>query len=519
MIPAAELARAARAALEQVSAWPEVREAEVFVAATASLLARLNYTSHIPCNGVEEPKSVESLGLGIQAVFDGPGGPLVGFGSEPSDLTPAGVERALARARATAVADPSFVCLPRSGRAARGPAPHRDPRLVELDDLGLVEAGWRVVEGAVRTFLTSTRLAGLAGSDQALRRLGLVVGGDVTVLQERMALASTAMPEPVTDESTRVTAFVTAMVEAYGAKGSGWSVGTRLDELTDEAGCEAARRAIDAVGGQRVASGQYTVVLGPQPVADLLDNLVIPALTARAFYASSTPFRGRLGRPVAVSGLGIYDHGALPGLAGSRGVTCEGLPTGRTDLVRDGVLVGCLASWYEAQRLLRDPDLAAKLGVAGPAAEAALVPRNGFRLGPDGARRFDARPGIEATNVVVEGADPLARDELLRRVRDGLYIGRIWYTYPINGLAAGDFTCSVVGDSYIIRDGRLAAPLKANAIRINDNVTRILRHVVGVGKDAKGTVLWASSPVVYAPEIAVSGVPVDEIAGFMEELS
>jgi len=121
--------------------------------------------------------------------------------------------------------------------------------------------------------------------------------------------------------------------------------------------------------------------------------------------------------------------------------------------------------------------------------------------------------------VVVEGADPLARDELLRRVRDGLYIGRIWYTYPINGLAAGDFTCSVVGDSYIIRDGRLAAPLKANAIRINDNVTRILRHVVGVGKDAKGTVLWASSPVVYAPEIAVSGVPVDEIAGFMEELS
>ena len=102
--------------------------------------------------------------------------------------------------------------------------------------------------------------------------------------------------------------------------------------------------------------------------------------------------------------------------------------------------------------------------------------------------------------------------------RDGLYVGRIWYTYPINGLRAGDFTCTVVGDSYIIRDGRLAAPLRANTIRINDNITRLLGHIVGVTKDVKGTVVWAADEVVYAPEIAVTGVHVDAIAGFMEEL-
>ena len=68
----------------------------------------------------------------------------------------------------------------------------------------------------------------------------------------------------------------------------------------------------------------------------------------------------------------------------------------------------------------------------------------------------------------------VALPELLARVRDGLYVGRIWYTYPINGLRAGDFTCTVVGDSFTIRDGRLAAPLKAKTLRINDNVTRLL---------------------------------------------
>ena len=82
--------------------------------------ARLNYTSHIPCNGVEEPKSVESYGLGIQAVFETPGGRLLGFGSEPSDLSTAGAARALAKARQAAVADPEFVSLPARPREPRG---------------------------------------------------------------------------------------------------------------------------------------------------------------------------------------------------------------------------------------------------------------------------------------------------------------------------------------------------------------------------------------------------------------
>ena len=68
-----------------------------------------------------------------------------------------------------------------------------------------------------------------------------------------------------------------------------------------------------------------------------------------------------------------------------------------------------------------------------------------------------------------------------------------------------------VGDSYLIHDGHLAAPLKANTLRINDNV-------VGITKEAKGTMVWAADEVVYAPDIAVTGVQVDEIAGFVEAL-
>ena len=513
------LEAAAQTAFDVARAAEGVSEVEVFVAANAALLTRLNYTSHIPCNGVEEPKSVESYGLGLQVVFDGSDGRRIGFGSEPSDLSAAGAARALDKARAAAVVDPDFVSLPRPSTAPRTLTDYHDPLLMALPDARLVDAGWTVVNGALRTFMASSRLADLAHDDEALRRLGLIVGGDVTILAERVALMSTAMPRVQTDESTMITAFVTAMVESRGAKGSGWSTGTRLEHLTDEAGSEAAQAAIASVGGARVTSGRYRVVFGRQPVTDLLDNLVVPACRAGAFYASASPFLGRLGSSVASPQLSIYDDGARPGLMASKGITCEGLPSGRTELIRHGVLTGCLSSWYEAQRLLRDPRRGEKLGGADDAARAAaLVPRSGFRFGSGGGRQFDQRPGTAATNVVIEGAEGVSREELLRRVGDGLYIGRIWYTYPINGLRAGDFTCTVVADSYIIRDGRIAEPIKPNTLRINDNIATFLTNVVGVTKDVKGTIVWGTDQATYAPEIAVSDVRIDHIAGFMEEL-
>jgi len=111
----AELTRAAEQALAWASARPGVSEAEAFVSANGALLTRLNYTSHVPCNGVEEPKSVESYGLGLQVVFDGR---RVGFGSEPSDLS-----QAASSARSTRRGAPRSP-TPNSSRC-RGRCPRR----------------------------------------------------------------------------------------------------------------------------------------------------------------------------------------------------------------------------------------------------------------------------------------------------------------------------------------------------------------------------------------------------------
>ena len=512
MIRTRTLAQAAGQALELLRGQEEVVEAEVFVAANTSLVARIHFTSHIPCNGVEEPKSLESVGLGIQAVFRSPDGLRIGFGSEPNDLTPEGARRALAKARQAAVADPEFVSLPRPGAERRRLRRYHDPALLRLSDSDLVEAGWKVIARGLDVFARSQVLARMAGSGEALFRLGLILSGDVSILQERIAIASTSMPGVQADESTLILSSLTAMVEAADAKGSGWSTGTRLADFTGDSGAEAAENALRAIGGERVRSGRYRVIFGRQPVADLLNNLVLPCLSLGSFYTETSAFQGMLGKRVASPLLTLFDHGALRGATASRGITCEGLPTGKTRLIQRGRLVGLLANFYEQQRILQDPQAAARLGRDPRAVPKALVPRNGFRFGEGGGRRFEAAPGISPTNVILESSRPVSREELLTQVGDGLCIGRIWYTYPINGLRAGDFTCTVVGDSFLIRDGRLAAPIQANAIRINDNILRVLHGIVGITADRRETTVWAADEVIHAPEIAVADVRVDAIA-------
>ena len=112
MLPLAKLRTATREALAYVSAQPGVAEAEVFASANVNLTVRLNYTSHIPSNGVEEPKSVESHGLGLRVSFRTPAGLKPGFGSEPTDLSLEGVRSALEKARSGAVLDNEYVSLP-----------------------------------------------------------------------------------------------------------------------------------------------------------------------------------------------------------------------------------------------------------------------------------------------------------------------------------------------------------------------------------------------------------------------
>ncbi len=459
-------------------------ELEVFASWNELITIRLNYTSDIPSGGVQEPKSLQLSGIAVSAAFGDKGKKTLGFGCQANELRPRGVLEAFRKARRGRFYDPDFCSLP---LPAGGPAlvDYHDPAVLDMSDGEAVELGWKTLEGALRTF----KEAGIKES--------IIVGGDVCILRELVAIKSTTGIDAF-DVSTILTAAITTMVEKEGVKGTGWATSTKLAGFDPaQAGKEAALSAIRTIGGKRLPPGRYEVVFGRQPITDMVANIIAPSLGLAMVNASNTPFLGKLGQRVASTNLNIYDDGTLPEQIGSKKITCEGLPTGRTDLIQGGNLVGFLANHYLSKKFSSNV--------------ATFVPRNGFRFLGLG-RIHEIQAGVFPTNMVLEGRQEVTHEELFRGIKEGVYIGRIWYTYPINGLAAGDFTSTVVGDSFLIRDGRLSTPLKPNAVRINDNINRVLQNVVAVGKEKKAILVWGAEETVIAPEIRVEGVRLDSIA-------
>ena len=488
MIGVEELRNCVRKGVDFIKKQKDVVDAEIFASWNELITVRLNYTSDIPCNGVHEPKSTQLSGVGVQVVFNAGKQMKIGFGCVSNNITPKGIAEAFQKARKNKIYDPDFKSLPLPiGKPVL--ENYHDPAVMEINDETIVNLGWRGLKGALEEYR------------QKHFDKSIIIGGDVTIVKERMAIASTKGIDDF-DESTILTANITSMIEKERVKGTGWNTNTHLSNFNpEESGRESAERAINTIGGERISSGTYDVIFGRQPVTELFVNIVIPALSLSSVNTSNTPFIGKLGQKVASELLTVYDDGTIKGAIGSKKISCEGIPTGRTLLINNGFLVGFLANNYLSKKLENNL--------------ASFVPRNGFRY-EKGGRNYHMQPRIYPTNIVIEGKEETDSETLLSKINNGIYIGRIWYTYPINGLAAGDFTSSIVADSYLVREGKIVKPLKPNTVRINNNIKDILNNIIAVSKDKKQTIVWGGEEVVLAPEIAVRGVKLDNISGFIK---
>lgn len=497
--------------LEYLSNQDDIQEVEIFASVNNIRTCRINYTSHLPCNGLEEPKSTQTRGVGLRVVFKDGDGIKIGFGQETGSISMEAIESACTKAKEGAVFDPDFHGLPTPYTEERTLWNYHDKKILKLSDEDLVGIGWEAIRSALEEYDQSPLV-----KECKIDELGLILGGDITIIQEEIAIASTHLPKVQEDTSTIIFSSLTSMVEKNNSKGSGWSVGTDLENFSGEAGKMAVKNALQSVGGSQVKSGSYAVILAPQAVADLVNNILIPSLRLDTFYAGNSPYQGKFGEQVTSEVLSIYDCGNGKGLAASKGITCEGLPTGKTELIIRGILTGLLSNDYERKRILHDRKAQEKLGVDPLKWRKSIVPRNGFRFGQGGGRSHTLIPSICPTNVVIEGENALSPEELIRKVSDGIYIGRIWYTYPINGLQAGDFTSTIVGDSYLIKGGELAEPLEPNTVRIDDNVHSVFNCIMGIEDKQTGIVLWAADEVVYAPHMAISRLKLSKISGFVK---
>ncbi|MFC1522118.1 metallopeptidase TldD-related protein [Elusimicrobiota bacterium] len=490
-----------------------IAEFEVYASSHSSSIGRICYTSHIPSNGLEEPKNIDAQGYNLRVVIREEDRPLVGQICVYGDFSIESLRGAIKQAREAAIYDENFKSLPKPDWEKQKQTAKIKKSIPEVSDSDLVKTCWKEISNTLKTIKASKELDTLIKSKKikGFKDLGIIINGDITTVHDKIAIGSSHFTRVISDETMYSRSFITVMIESETAKGTGFEIASGLKGLKASAGIQAAKSAIDSIGGKRLdRKGKYSVVLGPQPVKDIWNYLVLPSLNVFTFYAGSSAFMGKANKPITIKGLDCFDSpqdGAI-----KHSISCDGFNKNRTQLIKDGILTGMLASDYDQRLFNNDPNAKEKLGIDPKTFFKNCVPSNGCRIPSLGGRHFFVSAETMPTNVIIKGKNKTPVEKIIKTIKDGVYIGRIWYTYAINGLAAGDFSSTIIGDSYIIKNGKIVAPLKPNTVRINDNISNILGNIFAFGPTIKPIQAWSNYYVLYTPEIAVHNVHLEPIA-------
>src|SRR5579863_9562435 len=225
---------------------------EIYCSTSEHRVARLNYTSDIPSRGVEEFKSLNADGFALRLVMRRDPHE-TGSASEAGDLSLDAVRATIRRARTATVIDPHFPGLPVEPQKL-APAKERAPTgdLMRAKDGAIAGAAWQMIGGAVSAFQS--------GAPLKLPNPGLVVGGDLSLIRDRIALGSSAFADIRSDDSAHFVSSVTALVESLDAKGTATAIGTSLDEMRRAGarlGRDAVVHALALRHGERPPAGPY----------------------------------------------------------------------------------------------------------------------------------------------------------------------------------------------------------------------------------------------------------------------
>jgi len=385
---------------------------------------------------LETMKQAEDRGIGVRVLK----GRQVGF-AFGTDLGKQGVEETVNRAMAASKHTHADVhqCLPLQG----GPYPVMDLYDAAID-LTPVEAK---ISLALRM------------EEAALGFDGRVKVIESSTYQEGTGEVAIANSHGVTASYRGAVCglFISLAAEKDGLSETGYALwfGRRYGELVPEdLGREAAARAVKLLGAHTAKTCTVPVVFDPYVAVDIV-GLLGPALTAEAVQRGRSLFAGKTGEVVASKGVTMMDDGTLTAGIAAAPFDGEGVPSGRTVLVKDGVLQGYLYNTYTAAK------------------EGTVSTGNAVRSS------FKTTPSVGTTNFFLEpGHQP--PQELIREVPDGLYVLEVMGMHTANPIS-GDFSVGAKG--VWIENGVLARPVRG--IVIAGNVIELLKKVDAVANDLR----------------------------------
>lgn len=288
----------------------------------------------------------------------------------------------------------------------------------------------------------------------------------------------------VSYRATFVSVSVTVVAHDQGDSEVGWDFDYShfLNDLNVESvGLSAGRTAVEKLGGRRVLSGTYPVLLHNRVASEFLSPLA-HSFSAEQVHKGKSPLKGRRGDKFFSPVLSIVDDGLLPAGISTSPIDGEGMPRRRTSLVSGGEVSGFLYDRYWSNRQNTH-------GVAGKEASSTGNSRRASITSPPvlGVSNFFIVPG-EISFV--------ALNESLYR---GIVIEEVMGLHTVDPVS-GDFSLGCSG--YWIDGGKKSHPVKS--IAVAGNLFGLFRDVIAVGDDLK-FVGGIGSPSLLIKNLVISG--------------
>jgi len=283
--------------------------------------------------------------------------------------------------------------------------------------------------------------------------------------------------------STFCSLSVTAVAEEGEEAEVGWDFDAshfQSDLDVKRVGKEASRKALESLGGRKIPSGVYPVLIHHSVASEFL-SLLAHSFKSDQIQKGKSSLKGKKGERCFSPLITIEDNGLHSKGIFTAPIDGEGMPSQRTSLVFQGELSGYLYDRYWANREKTSSGSTAK------------STGNSHRSG------IKSPPGIGTSNLLIDPGK-LAFSALLNDLHRGVLLEEVMGLHTVDPIS-GDFSLGCSGKW--VDKGKLVHPVKSVAVA--GNLFQLFQDVVGIGEDFR-FMGGIGSPSLLVRRLKISGI-------------
>jgi len=309
---------------------------------------------------------------------------------------------------------------------------------------------------------TESKIAYLMAADRAARAAGEQISqtrGSCLQREQRVEIFNSEGLH-TNDVRNYIRASLTAIASEGGeqATGSwndggllGWEIETGIDP--QKTGEEAARQALVNLTAKSCPSGRMPVIIGNGFGGVIFHEACGHLLETTSVAKKASVFHDQMGEMIASPIVNAVDDGTMANEWGSINIDDEGMPTQRTQLIKDGQLTNFLVDRIGSQQ-------------------------TGFARSGSGRREsYKFAPASRMRNTFIEPGDAKT-DDMIASIDKGIYASHMGGGSVQPG--TGEFNFAVT-EGYYIENGKIQYPVKA-ATLISTG-PKVLKEISMIGGD------------------------------------